>query len=53
VRLGVDPATVELVAEYRDRYVARGRCPADDRLAEWTRDGSQWPAPAVRTRERA
>jgi glutamate--cysteine ligase len=53
VRLGVDPATVDLVAEYRDRYVARGRCPADDRLAEWTRDGRQWPAPSDRPRERA
>jgi glutamate--cysteine ligase len=53
VRLDVDEATVDLVAEYRDRYVARGRCPADDRLAEWTRDGSQWPAPSDRPRERA
>jgi len=23
------------VATYRDRYVARRRCPADDRLDEW------------------
>lgn len=52
-RLDVDSSTIDLVAEYRDRYVARGRCPADDRLAEWTRDGSQWPVAPDRARERA
>lgn len=25
----------QLVAEYNDRYVLKGRCPADDRLDEW------------------
>jgi glutamate--cysteine ligase len=34
-RLEVDPSNIELVARYRDVYVARGRCPADDRLEEW------------------
>lgn len=29
----------DLVAAYSDRYVARGRCPADDRLAAWGRRG--------------
>jgi glutamate--cysteine ligase len=53
VRLDAEPSTVDLVAEYRDRYVARGRCPADDRLAEWTRDGNHWPAASDRPRERA
>jgi glutamate--cysteine ligase len=34
-RLGVDQSHAELVARYRDVYVARRRCPADDRLEEW------------------
>ena len=29
-RLGADPELTALVAAYTDRYVARGRCPADD-----------------------
>jgi glutamate--cysteine ligase len=36
-RLGTDAATVDAVAAYHDRYVARGRCPADDLLAGWLR----------------
>lgn len=44
-RLGAASTTVELVAEYRDRYVARGRCPADERLMEWTRDGTLLAVP--------
>jgi glutamate--cysteine ligase len=41
-RLEVDEPTADLVARYRDLYVARHRCPADDRLDEWVaaRDGS-------------
>jgi glutamate--cysteine ligase len=31
-RLGADPLTVAATEEYTDRYVARGRCPADDAL---------------------
>lgn len=44
-RMGAAASTVDLVARYRDQYVARGRCPADDRLAEWTRDGTLLPLP--------
>ena len=29
---GTDPGLVALVAEFAERYVARGRCPADDQL---------------------
>ena len=32
-RVGADAATVATTAEFFDRYVARGRCPADDALA--------------------
>jgi glutamate--cysteine ligase len=48
-RLGVDPETSDLVAEYRDRYLSRGRCPADDQLEEWARKevpARMGPAPA-------
>jgi len=31
-RVGADAASVAAVASYHDRYVRRGRCPADDRL---------------------
>ena len=31
-RMGCDRLTVDTVAEYADRYVRVGRCPADDRL---------------------
>jgi glutamate--cysteine ligase len=31
-RLGVDAETVRATEAFLDRYVARGRCPADDRL---------------------
>ncbi|MFJ3305150.1 ergothioneine biosynthesis glutamate--cysteine ligase EgtA [Streptomyces sp. NPDC086549] len=31
-RLGATPEVTEAVAAYRDRYVVRGRCPADDLL---------------------
>ena len=33
-RLGATTAVTDAVAAYRDRYVARGRCPADDLLDE-------------------
>ena len=32
-RIGASPAVVSAVAGFADRYVARGRCPADDLLA--------------------
>ncbi|MDT9696503.1 ergothioneine biosynthesis glutamate--cysteine ligase EgtA [Streptomyces sp. P17] len=31
-RMGATPEVTEAVAAYRDRYIARGRCPADDLL---------------------
>ena len=31
-RLGVEPALVALVTDYLERFVVRGRCPADDFL---------------------
>jgi len=42
-RLGGDPGTVDVVAAYLDRWVARARCPADDRLDAWRRHGELWP----------
>jgi glutamate--cysteine ligase len=42
-RLGAGTETCDLVAEYRDRYLARGRCPADDQLAAWTSHGVPVP----------
>ncbi|MGH8984127.1 MAG: glutamate-cysteine ligase family protein [Acidimicrobiia bacterium] len=42
-RLGSDAATVAAVAAFHDRYTARGRCPADDRLAEWAQDSTLLP----------
>ncbi|MEU1055951.1 ergothioneine biosynthesis glutamate--cysteine ligase EgtA [Streptomyces sp. NPDC005876] len=40
-RLGADTRVTAAVAEYRDRYVARGRCPADDLLEEPAGAGSR------------
>jgi glutamate--cysteine ligase len=42
-RLGTDDDTIAAVASFHDRYVARGRCPADDQLLEW----SAWRAATV------
>jgi glutamate--cysteine ligase len=33
-RIGADADSVAALARYHDRYVARGRCPADDRLLQ-------------------
>lgn len=44
-RLGTDATTIAAVAAFHERYTARGRCPADDRLAEWTEHGSLLPTP--------
>jgi glutamate--cysteine ligase len=41
---GADDDTVAAVEEFVDRYVARGRCPADDRLDEWATTGRLLPA---------
>lgn len=47
-RVGADADTCALVAAYNDRYVARGRCPADDRLEEWAEGGDPLsPDPGV------
>ncbi|CAM5274619.1 Glutamate--cysteine ligase EgtA OS=Streptomyces antimycoticus OX=68175 GN=egtA PE=3 SV=1 [Streptomyces antimycoticus] len=35
-RIGASPAVIAAVADFTDRYVARGRCPADDLLAPLT-----------------
>src|SRR5215216_1184286 len=43
VRLGTDATTVLAVEAFVDRYVARGRCPADDRLDAWQDDGTLIP----------
>ena len=45
VRLGTDATTVLAVEAFVDRYVARGRCPADDRLDAWQDDGTLIPEP--------
>ena len=42
---GADDDTVAAVEEFVDRYVARGRCPADDRLDEWAATGRLLPEP--------
>ncbi|WP_369393788.1 ergothioneine biosynthesis glutamate--cysteine ligase EgtA [Streptomyces sp. CG1] len=42
-RIGATDEVTEAVAGYRDRYVARGRCPADDLLDQL--DGSE-PSPS-------
>ena len=36
-RVGADAASLDATAEYADRFVARGRTPADDLLDEWER----------------
>jgi glutamate--cysteine ligase len=44
VRLGTDATTVLAVEAFVDRYVARGRCPADDRIEAWEADETLFPA---------
>ena len=39
-RSGAGSATVDTVAAYLDRYVDRGRCPADDVLDHWRKTGA-------------
>jgi glutamate--cysteine ligase len=39
-----ESATLDLVEAYYERWAARGRSPADDRLDAWRRDGTLWPA---------
>jgi glutamate--cysteine ligase len=42
---GADTATLDDLADFTDHYVARGRCPADDRLESYHRGGALVPAP--------
>ncbi|MCZ9880187.1 ergothioneine biosynthesis glutamate--cysteine ligase EgtA [Arthrobacter sp. B2a2-09] len=39
-RSGADAATRSRTEEFVDRYTARGRCPADERLDRWQKTGS-------------
>jgi glutamate--cysteine ligase len=39
-RAGAGAATLDTVGEYLDRYVDRGRCPADEVLDHWRRTGA-------------
>lgn len=39
-RIGADPETVVATERYVDLYVDRSRCPADDQLDAWRRDGA-------------
>jgi glutamate--cysteine ligase len=38
-RLGADAATRTRAEDFVDRYTARGRCPAEERLDQWQRTG--------------
>lgn len=40
-----DEATAAICATYFDRWIARGRCPADDRLDAWRDRGELFPQP--------
>jgi glutamate--cysteine ligase len=42
-RTDAAPATVDAVAAYFDRWIARSRCPADDRHDVWSANGSLVP----------
>jgi glutamate--cysteine ligase len=44
-RLGAVQSVIDVVALYRDRYVARRRCPADDLLDAWSATGRLVPDP--------
>ena len=52
-RVGGSVALADLVAAYGDRYVARRRCPADDRLDEWHTLGRLLPEGTDSEREPA
>jgi glutamate--cysteine ligase len=43
--LGAAAGVIELVERYRDRFVSRERCPADDLLDAWRTTGRLLPAP--------
>jgi glutamate--cysteine ligase len=44
-RLGADQPTVSAAEAFFDRFVVRGRCPADDLLDTWRRHGDLLPDP--------
>jgi len=44
-RLDADPGTVAALEAFHSRFTAQGRCPADERLDEWTRSGALVPVP--------
>ncbi len=44
-RLGATSDVIDLVTSYRDRYVSRERCPADDLLDTWKATGRLVPDP--------
>jgi glutamate--cysteine ligase len=46
-RIGSDRSTAEAVGDYIERYVARGRCPADDRLDALRRQPATQVAEAI------
>jgi glutamate--cysteine ligase len=41
---GADQPTLDATGEFIDRYIDRGRCPADDRLDGWWSEGQVHPA---------
>lgn len=47
-RLGADATTVAAVENFHERFVAQGRCPADDLLDDHRRLDGVWPRPAAR-----
>ncbi|MCJ7671301.1 MAG: ergothioneine biosynthesis glutamate--cysteine ligase EgtA [Acidimicrobiia bacterium] len=49
----VDPTTLDATREFVDRYVTRGRCPADDRLDDWRAGRPPFPAADNRARDAA
>lgn len=49
----VDPTTLAATREFVDRYVARGRCPADDRLDDWRAGRSPFSPADNRVRDAA
>jgi glutamate--cysteine ligase len=48
-RLGAPADVIDPVVEYQERYVQRGRCPADDLLDEFHRHGRLLPTPEPAT----
>lgn len=42
-RIGADPAGREAVGSFMERFVANGRCPADDLLDAWAVSGELYP----------